>query len=466
MLQVARGRLKAASQDGFALMEVIVSAAVLLIVVLGVLAGIDAVSRTAAANQGRTVAATLAEKDLERLRAFRTDDLTNLAKKPEETSKVKVGKIEWTIVSKVQLVADTTGEEVSCSVPTGKGRYLRITSTVSGGAGKPVVMSSIVAPQPNKGTLTALVLNARNEPVKDLPVEAIGPSPATKATNALGCAIFGDSEAGSYALRLNQSGWVNVDGQQLYELPGTVSPGNVTTVEFKYDQAGSFPVTVVNSAGQTEPTKGTGTIGFGLMADHTGVSTGFRSTNASPFTSMFPFYQAPYEVYSGDCTGNNPGGWIPGYYATHQPAVAQVDPGVAGPTRTVLEPSVNVTVNYRATSGGSVQNATGATVFAYPRTAGCAPGRVQVGTISGTTSTTPGLPFGEYDLCVEYTRSVSSTNKTWRAPITRTGGAPAITNKTPAGTSKDDAGNNLTVTFIGSNGSTAGCGATTPTSTP
>jgi uncharacterized membrane protein len=459
MLQVARGRLKATSQDGFALMEVIVSAAVLLIVVLGVLAGIDAVSRTAAANQSRTVGSTLAEKDLERLRAYRTEDLTNLAKLPDQTSYVTVGKIKWTIVSKVELVADTTGEEVSCSIPTGKGRYLRITSTVSNGAAKPVVMSSIVAPQPNKGTLTALVRNAKNEPVKNMPVQAIGPSGDLKQTNDLGCAIFDDAEAGSYLLRLNQSGWVNVDGVQLYELPGTVSPGNVTTVEFKYDRAGSFPVTVVNSAGTTESAS------FGLMADHTGVSTGFRSTAASPFTSMFPFDQAPYEVYSGNCTGNNPGGWIDGYYDTHPLAVAQVDPGVAGPMRTVLEPSVNLNVSYKATSSGSTSAATGAKVYAYPRTAGCTPGKRDVGTIDSTrNSSTPGLPFGEYDLCIEYSRTVSGTPKMWRSVWTGASGAPAITNKAPGGTSKDDAGNNLTVTFVGTNSSSpAPCQGSTPT---
>jgi hypothetical protein len=458
MLQVARGRLKAASPDGFALMEVIVSAAVLLIVVLGVLAGIDAVSRTAAANQSRSVGSTLAEKDLERLRAYRTEDLTDLATMPDQTSQVTVGKVKWTITSKVELVADTTGEEVSCSIPTGKGRYLRITSSASNGNSRPVVMSSIVAPQPNKGTLTALVRDAKGDPVKNMPVQAVGPTGDLQQTNELGCAIFDEAEAGSYVLRLNQSGWVNVDGQQLYEQPGTVSPGNVTTVEFKYDRAGSFPVTVVNSAGATEsPT-------FGLMADHTGVSTGFRSTSASPFTSMFPFYQAPYEVYSGNCTGNNPGGWINGYYDTHQNAVAQVDPGVAGPTRTVLEPSVNVTVQYKASSGGSLSNVTGATVYAYPRTAGCSAARVTAGTTTSGASTTPGLPFGEYDLCIQYSRTVSGTPKTWRAVWTGAGGNPAITNTNPAGKTKDDAGNNLSVTFIGTNSSTAACGNTTPTS--
>ena len=453
MHRFARARQAAASEHGFGLIEVVVSAAVLVIVVMGVLAGLDALSRTAAANQSKTVGATLAEKDIERLRAFRTEDLTELAKLDEQKTYVTVGKITYEIKSAVQLVADTTGEEVSCSVATGKGRYLRITSTVTGGGARPVVMSSIVAPQPNKGTLTALVRNAKNDPVKDLPVQAIGETPDLQTTNELGCAIFDDSEAGSYVLRLDQSGWVNVDGSQRYELPGTVSPGNVTTVEFKYDLAGSFPVTVVNSAGGTEPAS------FGLMADHTGVSTGFRKTTASPFTGMFPFYQAPYEVYSGNCTGNNPSNWINGYYDTHQNAVAQVNPAENGALRTVLEPSVNVTVRYRANTSSSASNVTGATVYAYPRTAGCTPGRVTAGTTNNGSSTTPGLPFGQYDLCIQY----SANGRTWRAIWTRADGDPAITNTNPAGTSRDDAGNNLSVTFTGTNSSTPGCNTATPT---
>ena len=48
----ARARRRSpASEEGFALIEVVVSAAVLVIVVLGVLAAIDAVSSTASTNQ-------------------------------------------------------------------------------------------------------------------------------------------------------------------------------------------------------------------------------------------------------------------------------------------------------------------------------------------------------------------------------------------------------------------------------
>src|SRR5215218_3907121 len=86
MLKVARVRLKAASEEGFGLIEVLVSSAVLVIVVLGVMAGLDSVSRTAGANQSKTVASVLAEKDLERLRSLRTSDLSKLKSLEPETT--------------------------------------------------------------------------------------------------------------------------------------------------------------------------------------------------------------------------------------------------------------------------------------------------------------------------------------------------------------------------------------------
>jgi Tfp pilus assembly protein PilV len=407
------------SEEGFALMEVIVAAAVLVLIVLGVLAGIDSVSRTAAANHGKTVAATLAEKDLERLRALRTSDLNRLDEIEIETRTVRVGITDWNITSKAEWVTDTDGELISCALTGDKGSYLRITSSVlpaSAPAGtKPVTMSSIVAPQPGKGTLTALVKDHAGAPVVGLPVQAIGPTSATKPTNSAGCAVFDESEAGSYKLRLDYSGWVDPDGNRLVEKNGTVSAGNLTTVEFIYDRAGSFPVTVVTRRpGETVDRVDRSN---GVIAAHTGVSSGYRAMTSGTgatgftFTSMFPF-ATPYEVYSGTCTGNNPAVAIPdSNYFTNRPlAVAQVTPGTAGPTRYVLEPAIDVTVRYR--NGGSSQPynpVSGARVYVYPKTADCSDtDRVRLGItgssgkIPADTEAGPGMPFGTYDVCASY----------------------------------------------------------------
>lgn len=417
MITRYRRRLSA-SEEGFALIEVVVSAAVLVIVVLGVLAAMDAVSSTASGNQSKTVASTLAERDLERLRGLKTSDLTQLPSIETESKQVKVGAITYTVVSKAQWVIDSTGADISCALPNGSGSYLRITSTVTAPSSriKPVTLSSIVAPQPGKGTVTALVRNAAGQPVSNLPVQADGPTPKTIATNSAGCAVFADSEAGSYVLRLNQSGWVDPDGKQLVEKNATVSAGNLTTIEFIYDRASSFNVKVVTK----RPGAGTQVDdrSQAVTAAHTGLSSLFKivtSTTAAlnfPFTSMFPF-TTPYQVYSGDCTGANPvkATSNPSYFDAHPEAVVQLSPGGAMVQATALEPAMDVTVTVNSTATA------GAKVYAYPKTAGCATARINIG--SGTTLTNgkvdyPGLPFGTYDICAQYT----SGTKTWHTDWT------------------------------------------------
>ena len=60
-------------QDGFALIEVIVSAAILAVVALAVLSGLDGASASSARERARAVSASLAEQDQERLRSYRFD---------------------------------------------------------------------------------------------------------------------------------------------------------------------------------------------------------------------------------------------------------------------------------------------------------------------------------------------------------------------------------------------------------
>jgi type II secretory pathway pseudopilin PulG len=413
MIDLARAGRKAASEEGFGLIEVVISAAVMVIVTLGILAALDSVSHTAGANQAKTVSATLAEKDLERMRGLRTSDLNQLAKLEPASRTVQVGDVVYTIVSSAQIVDDSSGKDISCAIPSGKGEYLRITSTVTspitGGAVKPVVMSSIVAPQPGQGTLTALVKNAAGQPVTTLPVQAIGPTPKTINTNEAGCAVFGDMEAGSYTLRLNTAGYVDPDGNQLVEKNATVSAGNLTTVEFVYDKAASFSVkavTVVAGVQRDDQAPG-------MYVAHTGLTSLYKNITATAttyrFTGLFPF-TTPYKVYGGSCTGNDPVKVVPTFYEAMWPgAVVQLTPGQDAGLFTALEPMFDVTVKYNA--GASLPNTPGANVYAYPKAAGCSATRINLGATNSAgklSLTYPGLPFGPYDFCAEFFRSSTS----------------------------------------------------------
>jgi len=429
-----RARRSPGSEEGFALIEVVVSAAVLILVVLGVMAALDAVTGTAGANKARTVAATLAEKDQEELRSLRTADLNTLRSLIPPERQVTVGGVVYTIVSDAVWVSDTTGDDISCEVPEGDGSYIRITSTVTspmtGAKVKPVVMSSIVAPQPGSGTLSAMVNDADGRPVINMPVQAVGPDTETKQTNDAGCAVFGSLDAGSYTVKVDQAGWVNPEGLQDVQQTVTVNAGILSTIEFVYDQAASInPATIVRKTGATFPQDD----GNGLMVVHSGLQTGFRSfpgTQATAFNlqKLFPF-PAAYKVYAGQCTGADPELYYDNFFEEYPGQSPKLERGRNFGSVSVIEPATNLVVRRRPTSSGAFTGRSNAIVYAYPTHSSCAGQRILMGTTqTGGLLVRPGLPFGDYRICAQYTTGgqtyVTNTttiqNRTVNGPATAT----------------------------------------------
>jgi hypothetical protein len=386
-------------------MEVMISAAVLMVLVLGTLAAVDAVTGTAGANKARTIAAALAEKDQEELRGLRTVELDRLNSLIPAPRKVKVGNVEYTVTSNAEWVTDVGGSNISCSVGDGEGTYLRIKSTVTSNISeakvKPVVVSSIVAPQPGSGQLAARVTNAAGQPVTSLPVEAIGPTPKTRTTNAGGCAVFGAVDSGSYQIKLNTTGWVDPDGNVLVLKDTSVEAGSLSLVELVYDRAATLTVNLQTKNG-TNPAVADDS--FGIVADHTGISTGqrvFPETGTMPtsaaasitLTNLFPF-TSPYKIYSGRSSDHDPFGFVPTYFETATAAAPQFAPGE---TRTIniLEPYANLTFFRSSAARSNAQ--------VYATSSGDNPVTFDMG-LTGTDGkpVKQGLPFGDYSICAEY----------------------------------------------------------------
>ena len=405
-----RGR----SEQGFALMEVIVSAAVLILVVLGALAAFDSAAGTAGANKARTIAATLAEKDQERLRAMRTLDVDQMNLEPYS---VTVAGVTYTVESKAVWVTDASDEEIGCGLggQNEEGSYMRITSTVTspatGAAVKPVVLSSIVAPQvgaDSQGSLAVFVKNAAGQPVQGLAVR-VAPSGRIEGTNALGCAIFGQLDAGNHTASLGQTGWVDRDGNPAPSQVASVTAGSLATIEFAYDVAASITVEVkdkpAGQAGRPEPAKT-------VLAANTGLTTGLRTwestivPNPNPYPTdgavmtgstfrldgLFPF-PSGYSFYSGSCLAADPSKLVPDYFATYGGAVV-LAPGASGGVVTVYEPLLNLVLL-------PANRRDGAVAYAYPTGAGCGGVRIPLGTTDATGRLAyPSLPYGSYDICV------------------------------------------------------------------
>ena len=90
-----------AREDGFALLEVIVSAALLAVMIIAVYTSFDFANRNSGASRSRAVAASLASADQERLRATPVGDLSKLADigaqaQPDKT----IGGVTYTTTSR------------------------------------------------------------------------------------------------------------------------------------------------------------------------------------------------------------------------------------------------------------------------------------------------------------------------------------------------------------------------------
>jgi hypothetical protein len=411
-----------------------ISAAVLVLVVLGVFAALDASTSTAGANKARTVAATLAEKDQERMRAMRTTDIDAMNTAPYD---VMVGNVPYHVESEAEWIYDASGEEVSCGLTAGQASYMRITTTVSsrrrGTAVKPVVLQSIVAPQVGAaaaGSLSVAVKGAAGQPIPDVSVTA-PPATQVETTNSLGCAVFGALTAGTYTVTLNKGGYVDKEGAPNPSKPITVTAGSMSTAEFAYDLGASITVNVKDfPAGANEPSAGVvavnGALGAGIRTF--ALTTAFTPMPAIPYPNdsvsvpappavpadppitvntfssrsfalngLFPFVDG-YTFFSGRCLPNDPSK-PPGnstYFDTRSGRVT-LAPGASGGNVEVYEPPTNIRIT---TSGGTTRS--GADVYAYPTGATCAGARIPLGTTTATGKVTyPGLPFGDYTICAE-----------------------------------------------------------------
>src|SRR5215210_4995352 len=185
-------RRRLAAEDGVSLVETLISAVILVIVVGAVMTTIDASGRTAAANRGRTVAATLAEEDQERMRAISAAELSNYS----ELRTVTRDGQTYQVQSKTDWLYDATDTTETCSTKTTQANYLRMSSTVTsavvGTRIKPVTMRSLVTPRVDalgakQGTLGVLVKDQLGKPVRNMPVSISGPLGASESTNDDGC---------------------------------------------------------------------------------------------------------------------------------------------------------------------------------------------------------------------------------------------------------------------------------------
>src|SRR6185312_6406023 len=199
LLMLTRARKASSGEDGFIIIEVLVSALILAIVAGAVLTLIAATTRSAASERSHAVAYGLAQADQARMRTMRLSTLKSL-NEPNETT---IGGTKYTVVSKAFFVNNKSGT-ASCTEQNASTDYVELTSTVSSSAlPNPVSLQSIVAPTSSSldsthGSLVFQVSNALGEGVSGVSITGTGAGNFSGSSESTGCATFADLASGNY----------------------------------------------------------------------------------------------------------------------------------------------------------------------------------------------------------------------------------------------------------------------------
>jgi Tfp pilus assembly protein PilV len=412
----------ASGEAGFALIEVMVSAVLLIVLALSTLSVIDRAQSTSSNNRSRDVAAQLAQSEQDVIRQLPISSLAG-GFHPGDRD-IPVGGITYTVSSSADWVQDSGGA-VTCST-SGRVAYLKSTSSVTWpgmSTIKPVVADAIVDPGvaalgANKGALTVLLSGADGTGTPGINVTAGG---VTSVTDDNGCAVLANLDAGPQTLTYNTGGYVDKDSKQAVSKAVTIGAGTIAQASGLYDVAGTINTTIVDDSTPTAKVatwpsvaldhaqRTTPTL-FGTLTD---------STKANASTSVFPF-SSSYKTYVGSCTGNDPSNTL--YTNAGAAPGAQVNPGQ---TKSVTLTMRRVTVNLASAADASNASFLVGPDTAAPSMAPAAPaascgGLVKPGglIVSGSSVSFP-VPYGVWRVCA-YKQSGSiypfaRTTATWNA---------------------------------------------------
>jgi type II secretory pathway pseudopilin PulG len=415
------------AEAGFILIEILVSALVLVIASAGVVALLQTTVRSQAEERHASEAYSLAQEDQARLSAMRIEDLLRLNQKPEERE-ITLNQTRFTVKSTGVGINDITSAP-SCGEGTYKVNYVQVTSVVTWpGMASPEKAKIVNKIAPLKGSTNqengSLAVSVTNQAQAPMPeVELSGGSGAIKgATDATGCAIFPNLLKGNYQLTASgaKTGLVNHMGASSEAKTVGVVGGDTIRQVFEFDRAGTIPVEFKYLDGSGKYVEGSG-LEFAATADSIVVnSTGMESarifstsggarSSAIKATPLFPFSSA-YTIYAGSCESNKPGS---GGAAAMANVVAPAG-GEAAPVKLQL-PALQLVVK----NGISVVE--GATITITDRACRDASNNLLKRTYTSNKKGLPsnsatgpaelGLPWGRYDICASASISGSVRRK-------------------------------------------------------
>jgi Tfp pilus assembly protein PilV len=344
----------AVAEDGFLLIEVLVSLLLVAIIVTATFNGFDVVNRLSADERHHNVAAVLAAQSQEQLRSDSATTLDALESKPHSyVREIPTGGTRYTITQEAHPI-NASGESTGCSATetsSQSGANIQIVSTVTwpqlSKSKRPAVKQASIITPPVGSALEVDVTNGQLPPAgvsgvtaiaRFTPVESGAPTTAEGTTGTAGCVVLTGLAATAATVEIiEKSGFVTPNGELKPEPKEvTITPNLTTHYEVTYYEAGKIQAeytykglttfegqtvmgdtfTVFNSGIPNAPEYEVGSIDKGIEyavggeEPYKAITTGKYATTASTPAGtkyakgdLFPF-PTPWSVNAGDCHKN------------------------------------------------------------------------------------------------------------------------------------------------------------------
>ncbi|MCW2993493.1 MAG: hypothetical protein JWQ18_988 [Conexibacter sp.] len=446
---------RVAGEAGFLLIEVMVSAVLVIVLALGTLKVIDGSQNLSSQQRSKGVASNLAHAALDRVRQSKFTTASNFT---TTATPVGLDGRTYTVTTTGQWTS-SVGSFSSCttSASGNAGQYVRLTSTVTWpgmGSIAPVTAETLLAPRPGEvsnstGSFVFTVQTAGGLPVSGATVTMNGSS---LVTSTAGCVAFLAVPPGTYtATYAKAGGYVATTGLGTGSYQAVVTKGNASSKTVLLDVAAKItPVTFVRDDATTGPLWTSYSVSSNLGVDYVGSSSvGTPATSiTNTSTTLFPF-SSGYQVYSGNCVGNNPLFYKSTFTTTFPASAVLPGPGatvaataymrklsikIANVTKNAAL-GFNVYANKATSLMASCTESAGRT--AVTNTGVNATAANTTVTITNTTTKaadvtfTDDLPYGVYSYCIDFSGSYylfkNSTSPVAPYNNTPAGGTPAPT---------------------------------------
>ena len=329
-----RVRARLASERGFTLIEVLVSALITTLIATAVAGALITNTDIIANQNSRSQAETLVEQDQERLKGLSAEQLDNLS----QNYNVTVGGAIYAITSKAWYLNSTNGQ--SCTAAGGTAAtYFKTISTVTrtNAAGKTATLAtdeSVITP-PAGGSLLVQFHDQTASPLAGASLSATGPESDAGTSDTNGCVVFSALDPGAYNLTYTDLGYVDPNGNAsplsdtaTVASTGIASPGKGNPIELGQagGLTGNFKMTV-GSPANTAYAGGlswfsSGGAGIPMASYRTNdlaggtTASSISTTNVAGTTGtgLFPFvssqnpatYTNNYQVWAGACRQEQP----------------------------------------------------------------------------------------------------------------------------------------------------------------